>query len=95
MQESLYYEFEINIHRIYVDIGFPCNMQVKWKKGKNQSSGKFFKITDSIHFIDINDFIGIKVRCRIVDNKFLPQDTKVQVLLFPLQSNEIKVAGEI
>jgi len=54
MQESLYYLFEIHIHRIYVDINLPCNLQVRWKKGKNESKSKHLKIANSIQYIDVD-----------------------------------------
>ena len=73
MNDSLYYEFEIQIHRIYVDIPIPCSLQIRWKKGKNQSTSNHHKITNSISYIDINDYVCIQAKCKVVNGRFMPQ----------------------
>jgi hypothetical protein len=42
--ESLYYEFELNLHRLYLEIDSPCNVQIWWKRSKHKTMSKHYKV---------------------------------------------------
>ena len=84
---SLYYIFELNLQRIYIDIDLPCQLQIRWKGNKNKVTTKTLKVKDHIQFLDINETITIKAKCKLIEGKFAKLATSLTVLLYPFNEN--------
>jgi hypothetical protein len=70
-------------------------VQIWWKKGKSKITSKLVRITQPVHYIDFNDTLKIKAKCKSRDGKIAPYETSIQVLLYPLNGNQCKSAGAI
>ena len=49
--ETLYYEFELKVHRVYLDVEFMCDMQLWWKRNKNKVTSKKYRVNDRVQYI--------------------------------------------
>lgn len=65
MTEGLFYDFEITLHRLQLELNFPCTLQIWIKRKKNKALSKKLVIKQPIKEIDINDPIKINAKCRL------------------------------
>ena len=49
--DSLYYEFELKVLRIYLELDSACDVQFWWKRGKQKATSKKYRINERVQYV--------------------------------------------
>lgn len=98
--ESIYYEFELKLQRLYLDIDSSCEIAVWWKreKSKQKAISKRFLVDKKVQYIDLEDTLKTSVKCKFQEGRAAPFLTKIEVLIYPTNktmNNSCKAGGAI
>jgi hypothetical protein len=84
--DSLYYEFELKVLRIYLELDSACDVQFWWKRGKQKATSKKYRINERVQYVELNEGLKTCVKIKFKDGKVTPFTTDITVLLYPLTS---------
>jgi hypothetical protein len=93
---SLYYEFELKVHRIYLELDSVCDVQFWWRRGKNKATSKKYRINERVQYVEMNEGLKTCVKVKFKEGRVVPFTTDITVLLYPLTNpNSCKQGGNI